>query len=52
MTLFVEVCSNMHANFVDDIGAVVIDSGVELLCCTSYILSVAFGAGDEVYYVG
>ena len=45
---FVEVRSNMRANFFDDIGAVVIDSRVELLCCTSYILFVAFGAGGEV----
>ena len=42
----------MGANFVDNVGAVVVDSGVELLCCAPNILFVAFGAGDEVYYVG
>ena len=31
---------------------VVVDSGVELLCCASDILFVTLGAGDEVYYVG
>ena len=30
---------------------VVVDSGVEL-CCTSNVLFVTLGAGDEVYYVG
>ena len=30
----------------------VVDSDVELLCCTSNILVVTLGAGDEVYYVG
>ena len=42
----------MGADFVDDVGAVVVDSGVELLCCASNVLFVTFGAGDEVYYVG
>ena len=49
---FIEVCGNMGADFVDDVGAVVVDSFVELSCCASNVLFVTFGAGDEVYYVG
>ena len=42
----------MGAYFVDDVGAVVVDPVVKLLCCASNVLFATFGAGDEVYYVG
>ena len=42
----------MGADFVDDVGVVVVDFGVELLCCASNVLFVTVGAGNEVYYVG
>ena len=42
----------MGAYFVDNVGVVVVDSGVELLCCAPNVLFVTLGAGDEVYYVG
>ena len=45
----VEVCGDVRADSVDNIGLVVVDSGVQLLCCASYVLFVAFDAGDEVY---
>ena len=41
----------MGAYFVN-VGAVVVESGIELLCCGSNVLFVTFSAGDEVYYVG
>lgn len=31
---------------VDDVGAMMVDSCVELLCCASYILFLAFCTGE------
>ena len=51
MSRLTEICCNTCADFVDDVGAMVVDSRVELLRCASYILLFTFGAGDEVYKV-
>ena len=40
MSREVEVCGDVRADSVE------VDSGVQLLCCASYV---AFDAGDEVY---
>ena len=37
----VEVCSNQCADSIEDVGSVMVDSDVKLLCCASNILFVA-----------
>ena len=37
MSREVEVCGDVRADSVDNIGSVVVDSGVQLLCCASYL---------------
>ena len=45
MSRKVEVCSNQCADSVEDVGSVMVDPDVKLLCCASNILFVAFAAG-------
>ena len=39
------VYSNQCADSIEDVGSVMVDSDVKLLCCASNILFVAFAAG-------
>ena len=44
--------SNVDMKLVSEVCTVVVNSGIELLCCTPYILFVALGAGDEIDDIG
>ena len=39
--------SDVDVESIYDVCAVMVDSSVKLLCCASYVLLFAFGAGDE-----
>ena len=48
----IEMLSDVDVESVHDVCAVMVDSSVKLLCCASYVLLFAFGAGDEIDDVG
>ena len=47
----VKVLRYVNSCSIDNVGAMMVDPCVELLCCASYILFVAFSTSDQIYNI-